>query len=52
MLGVRMAKRKAIQSVTGVVCMKREKSVKVQLQNLLFQQADFQLVGVFPEFAV
>jgi hypothetical protein len=51
-LGVRVAKRKAIQPVTGVVCVKREKSVKVQLQNLLFQELDLKLFGVFPEFAV
>jgi hypothetical protein len=51
-LGVRVAKCKAIQSVTGVVCVKRKKSVKVQLQNLLFQKLDLQLFGVFPEFAV
>lgn len=50
--GVRVAKGKAIQSVTGVVCVKREKSVKVVLQNLLFQKLDLQLFGVFPEFAV
>ena len=52
MLGVRVAECKAIQAVTGVVCVKREETVKVQLQNLLFQKAYFQLTGVFPEFAV